>query len=163
MTDYSQGKIYKIVCNETGMIYIGSTVQTLKNRLHRHKSNYKSSLDGKTDCQCASFAIIQFDNYYIELIEHYPCNSKTELEIREGYWQKQIECVNKIIAGAACGDKKAYMKAYIQTDKFKAYHKAYKQTAEHKAHHAEYMRQWRAKKKLELQVNQKNNLDVYYK
>jgi hypothetical protein len=159
MTDYSQGKIYKIVCNETGQVYIGSTVQTLKDRLNDHKSNFKRWLDEKTDWQCASSAIIQFDNYYIELIEHYPCNSKTELEIREGYWQKQIECINKCIAGATCGDKKAYMKAYGQTDKRKAYNKAYEQTAERKA----YKKAYNAKKKLELQVNQKNNLDVYYK
>jgi hypothetical protein len=35
----------------------------------------------------------------IELIELYPCNSKAELERREGYHQQNIDCVNRNIAG----------------------------------------------------------------
>jgi hypothetical protein len=163
MPDYSKGKIYKIVCNETGFIYIGSTVQKLNIRISDHKKDYKAWLDGKIH-YITSFDIIKNNNYYIELIEDYPCESKLELEMREGYWQKQMDCVNKCIAGAACGDIKAYMKnyqkKYEQTDKRKAYNKARKSTLEHKAHHAEYMRQRRAKKKLQLQENQNNNLDV---
>jgi hypothetical protein len=160
MPDYSKGKIYKIVCNETGMIYVGSTVKKLKDRLRCHKNNYNHWLDGKTDFQCSSSAIIQFNNYYIELIEDYPCESKLELEMREGYWQKQIDCVNKCIAGAACGDRQEYMKAYNQTAESKASKKAYRSTAEHKEHHRNYMRERRAKKKLELESKQNNNLDV---
>jgi hypothetical protein len=39
------------------------------------------------------------ENCIIELIETYPCNSKEELNAREGYWIKEINCVNKIITG----------------------------------------------------------------
>ena len=42
MIDYSKGKIYKIVCNNTGLIYIGSTCEpTLARRLAKHVGNYK--------------------------------------------------------------------------------------------------------------------------
>ena len=48
-SNYSQGKIYKIVCNKTGLIYIGSTYRTLDERLKRHEEcmnifirNYKT-------------------------------------------------------------------------------------------------------------------------
>lgn len=186
MPDYSKGKIYKIVCNETGKVYIGSTVQKLNTRLNNHKSYYNHWLDGKIDRQCASYAIIQFDNYYIELIENYPCNSRTELEMREGYWQKQIECINKNIAGAYGGDKKTYMKnyqkVYNQTDKHKNYYKQRRQTKEWKQNHKIYIqsnkykaytntdeykerhrvnqKKYMEKKKLQLQENQNNNLDV---
>ena len=30
MEKYQKGKIYKIVCNKTGLVYIGSTIQPLK-------------------------------------------------------------------------------------------------------------------------------------
>ena len=42
MVNYEKGKIYKIVCNTTGEIYIGSTTkQTLAQRLSQHVSQYK--------------------------------------------------------------------------------------------------------------------------
>ena len=34
MIDYTKSKIYKIVCNTTGLIYIGSTVNKLSRRLN---------------------------------------------------------------------------------------------------------------------------------
>ena len=43
--------------------------------------------------------ILANNNYDIQLIELYPCNSKDELHSREGYWQKEIKCLNRCIAG----------------------------------------------------------------
>jgi hypothetical protein len=40
---YKNGKIYMIKCNITNNIYIGSTTQTLINRLNGHKQNNCSS------------------------------------------------------------------------------------------------------------------------
>lgn len=98
--DYKNGKIYKITSNNSNEIYIGSTAQkTLKRRLSGHKKAYKLYLT-KGGKYITSFKIIQYDDYIIELLENYPCNSKTELESREGYWIKNTpNCVNKIIAG----------------------------------------------------------------
>jgi len=53
MPDYQKGKIYKIVCNETGLVYIGSTTQALSQRLQGHKKNYKT------------FKVLENDNYNI--------------------------------------------------------------------------------------------------
>ena len=39
------------------------------------------------------------DNFYIELIETYPCNSKEELGAREGQWIRQIGTLNKNVSG----------------------------------------------------------------
>ena len=46
--DYSKGKIYKIVCNTTGLVYIGSTCKSrLCQRLSGHVGDYKSYINGK--------------------------------------------------------------------------------------------------------------------
>ena len=36
-------------------------------------------------------------NEEIELVENYPCNSKEELEKKEGEYIKNNECVNKLL------------------------------------------------------------------
>lgn len=83
MTDYSKGKIYKIICNITGDIYIGSTVNTLERRLEQHKChNHSSKL------------IIERGDYKILLIEEYPCETKQELLWRERYWIENNNCIN---------------------------------------------------------------------
>ena len=40
-----------------------------------------------------------WSNWYIELYELYPCNSKMELERKEGEIQRQIATINKRVAG----------------------------------------------------------------
>ena len=48
-SDYSQGKIYKIVCNKTGLVYIGSTCRSLDERLKEHEYDSKRYLEKKTN------------------------------------------------------------------------------------------------------------------
>lgn len=91
---YSKGKIYKIITDNSNDIYIGSTIQTLKRRLDRHKTDCKNR-EGKY----TSSIIIKQGNYSIELIKNYPCNSKAELNAEEGRIQREMECVNRCIAG----------------------------------------------------------------
>ena len=43
--------------------------------------------------------MLKNDNYYIELLERYPCDSEQELRRREGHFHKTVDCVNKYIAG----------------------------------------------------------------
>ena len=97
--DYKNGKIYRIDCLSTGEVYIGSTCQpTLAKRLAHHKYHYNQwKKDGKGFMN--SFPIIERDNYQITMIELYPCNSRDELHSREGYYIRNTECLNKLIAG----------------------------------------------------------------
>jgi hypothetical protein len=93
--DYSRGKIYKIVCNITNKIYIGSTCEpTLARRLAKHVSNFKDWKNGKTN-KVTSFEIIEGGDYYIELLEICPCTINEELLARERFYIKSIECVNR--------------------------------------------------------------------
>ena len=78
-------KIYRIVDNTNGNIYIGKTKQKyLCQRLTSHR--YKGSC-------CSSSQIIKNGDYKIELIE------ETEDETRERYWVENTECINKQIPG----------------------------------------------------------------
>ena len=53
VNDYSKGKIYKIECNITGEVYIGSTTEpTLARRLSGHRRSFQSWKDGRTNKKC---------------------------------------------------------------------------------------------------------------
>ena len=90
MPDYANGKIYKIVCNQSNKVYIGSTTLTLHKRLINHKSDSKST----TRRKCKSTEIIINNDYYIELIEDYPCLTRKELCCREYDIQLKMDCIN---------------------------------------------------------------------
>lgn len=102
MNKYENGKIYKIVCNITNEIYIGSTVEILEERLRKH------ILPGKN--RCMSRNILDRGDYEIILIKNYPCNSKEELLWEE---RRQLEnniCVNKRLPIMTKEEKKEKIK-----------------------------------------------------
>jgi len=109
MPDYSKSKIYKIVCNITGLVYIGSTSQTLSKRIQDHKKNYQKYLNEKYH-YITSFKIIENDNYDIVLLEDFPCERKEQLHAGERYFIENTECVNKQIPTRT-------MKEYYQDNK----------------------------------------------
>jgi len=80
--DYSQSKIYKIVCHTTGKIYIGSTTKPLMDRLAKHEYHYKDFLKGKGN-RVGSFEILENDNYDIINILAFSCNNSLELRQKE--------------------------------------------------------------------------------
>jgi hypothetical protein len=97
MPDYSKGKIYKIVCNTTGLVYIGSTCEpTLVRRLAGHRAKYIAYLNGKAN-KYSSFDVLKNSYYSIVLIENVTCLSKDELHARERHFIESMECVNKVI------------------------------------------------------------------
>jgi hypothetical protein len=95
---YQRGKIYKIVCNTTGLTYYGSTTEpTLARRLSAHKGYYNYWKKGASKNMITSGKILENNNYEIVLVELYPCNSKDELHKRERFYIENNECVNKNI------------------------------------------------------------------
>jgi predicted GIY-YIG superfamily endonuclease len=105
MVNYNNGKVYMIqpiMEHEEGEIYIGSTTkQYLSQRMDNHRRRYKFWKNGKgTKFMCFDL----FDKYGIEncqilLIENVHANSKDELVSREGYYIRNMKCINKNIAG----------------------------------------------------------------
>ena len=143
--DYQRGKIYKIVCNITNKIYIGSTCEpTLARRLANHVGNFKKwKKDGKNSC-ISSFQIIEGGDYYIELLEICPCTINEELLARERFYIKSNECVNKLKnLNMTEEDKKEVDKYYRENnkDKIKERKKEYGQINKDKI--AQYKKNYR--------------------
>jgi hypothetical protein len=119
MPEYNLGKIYKIVCNNTGLIYIGSTCEpTLAKRLAKHKVSYNAWLNGKYG-YTTSYEIIKNCNCSIILIENYPCNNKDELRSRERYYIENNKCVNLDIPVRSAEENDNRYKLYYAKNKEK--------------------------------------------
>ena len=104
--DYKNGKIYKIVCDETNMTYYGSTCSKLTKRLNAHKSN-------KNACMTKYMT-----NPKIYLVEDYPCERKEQLTMRERYYIENNECCNKMKKlNRTDEEKKEYNKEYIKVNR----------------------------------------------
>lgn len=87
MPDYSKGKIY-IITSSNGLPYIGSTTETLSERLSKHRTNTK--LGKGTTARIH----LDADDVKIELLEEYPCKTKQELLLREKHYFDTMECCN---------------------------------------------------------------------
>ena len=110
--EYKYAKIYKIVCNITGEVYIGSTINRLKQRLKQHT---------KKPNTCISRNIIERGDYEMILIKDYPCNNKYELEEEEAKHIRNNTCINITIPHRT---PKEYKKQYYKnkSEKIKEYY-----------------------------------------
>ena len=88
--EYEKGKIYRLICNKTGLIYYGSTTKTLTARKRGHWGHYNSYLIG-IGYYVSSFSIMENKDFDIELVEYYPCKNKQELCAREAFYIKNKE------------------------------------------------------------------------
>ena len=140
MVNYNLGKIYKIKCNVTGQIYIGSTCEkTVARRLAGHVRNYKNYLNGKYR-NVTSFKIIENGDYYIVLLESVNCANNDELKAKERFHIENNICVNKVIPGRTDKEyrdvtrNKEKMKEYqdVNKEKLKEYLKEYRQANKEK-------------------------------
>ena len=122
MSKYIHGKIYSITA-QTGECYIGSTIQSLSDRFTNHKSCYKQWLNDRHSKTTVYdlFERYGVGNCKIELIENFPCDSKADLERREGEIIKKTTCINKVIAGRTATE---YRKDNMETlsEKFKEFY-----------------------------------------
>jgi hypothetical protein len=157
MPDYQNGKIYSIRSYQTELIYIGSTTQSLSKRLGKHISDYKNGV-------ISSKELLKYDDYYIELIELFPCNSREELLKQEGiHIRKNINiCVNCCIAGRTKKEYNIDNKERIN-EKEKQYRENNKEHI--KEQKREYDKQHRENNKERIREKRKqyyeNNKEIY--
>ena len=135
---YNNGKIYTIRCRlDDNLIYVGSTIQPLYKRWFTHKSRL---IDPNFD----NYILYQKmkekgdETFYIELYENYNCNSKEELNRREGEVIREIGTLNKVIAGRTPHE---YYKDNFE--KKKEYEKQYMSVPENRAKRNEYQKQYK--------------------
>jgi selenocysteine-specific translation elongation factor len=97
MERYKNAKIYKIVDNTNGNVYVGSTCEpTLALRLAKHRSKYKNYLKVGSGF-VTSFKILENNDYSIVLLEEYPCETKDQLLARERFYIENNKCINKVV------------------------------------------------------------------
>lgn len=173
MPDYSKGKIYTIRCRiDDTLIYVGSTIQPLYKRLASHKVDSRS--EKNKNMLIYTTINNDWENWYIELYENYPCSCKEELCKREGDIIRLISNLNVRIAGRTQKEwyednkEKVAEKAKIYNEATKEYSKEkhaewyennkekvlerVKEWAENnKEKVAEYKRQYKQRKKQEKQ------------
>jgi len=154
-TSYQNGKIYKIWSLETDRIYIGSTCDTLTNRMCSHKISYKRWKEGKRNLVTSAllFDLVGVENCKIELMKLFPCESKSELESEEGRVMRLNEdlLINRKIQGR---DHKEYYQDYKEETKIKS--KEYRDS--HKEGIKEYMKEYRDSHKEELSIKQSQKM-----
>lgn len=91
------GRIYKIVCNETGYIYIGCTFLFLNEVLDNHKNEYKKWLFDPFEYKYTSlFDILSNNNYEIILIEEIEDSSIDDILLKKKYYINKYKsiCIN---------------------------------------------------------------------
>jgi hypothetical protein len=141
MPNYQNSKIYKLYCpdGDPNDVYYGATTQNLERRLSKHKSPIN---------HCVSRLLFEKykDKVKIELVENFSCNDKKELDIKEAYYIRNNNCINKVIPNRT--DKEYYIEHKEQISEknkeyriehkeyFKEYHKEY--YIEHKEQKKEY-------------------------
>ena len=158
MVDYQNGKIYKLTVDEdTSLVYYGSTIQSLSQRLSEHRSKFRAQVGDKS-----AYELFKVGAPKITLLENFPCDSIEELKSRERHYIENNECVNKVIPGRTSKewytDNQERIKEYRETHKeeISEYMKSWREkNAEHKKEYAKeyydnnrdqqiaYARQWR--------------------
>ena len=161
MIDYKNGKIYRLVCNTTSDQYIGSTTQSLSQRLGSHQAQYKQFLKGKITKQISSYSILSNNNFEIILLEEFACENKNQLERRERYFIETMKCVNKYKPSRTKEELQKYMQTYQQVHKeeLQKYHQMYQQV--HKEKIQKYQQTYNEEHKEELQKNTQTYRQVH--
>jgi len=129
MPDYQKSKIYKLYSPLKNLVYIGSTTQAISQRLAEHISRKKN----KT-YDCASYLVLECEDYKIEILEEYPCNNKQQLLKKEGEYIRNNECVNRNISGQT---RKEYWNTYYKNNQ--------EHLKEYKKNNQEHIKQHRQK------------------
>ena len=119
--DYKDGKIYCIRNYKTDDIYIGSTCEKyLSKRMVKHRSSMNNDRD-------RNFPLYQkmnevgVENFYIELIENYPCENRDQLRAREQHYIREMATLNKRVEGRTIKEWKEDNKEYMKEWKKKYY------------------------------------------
>jgi hypothetical protein len=154
MPDYNNGKIYKLWSPKGDGIYIGSTV----NSLARRKANHKSGYINKTSHCNSKILFEKYNDVRIELIEEFPCENKMELNKKEGYYIRTLDCVNRCVAGRT---PKEYKKEWFEDNKERIIEQKKEWHEKNKEHIKEYREKNREKikeyqKEYDKQYNEKN-------
>ena len=150
---YENGKIYQIYSpSRPDLVYIGSTINTINDRLYNHVHKYKRYKNDNKDTNnryITSFKIFDAcDDYKIHLILNYSCDTKKELTEMEGKYIRMYGTVNKMIEGRTRKEYRKDCKDKILKTKRQYYNKHKDKICEiHKKYRIDNKEKIRNKKK----------------
>ena len=131
---YKNGRIYCIRNYVDNDLYVGCSTQPLSKRMEKHRSSMKNDRDKNTRLY-TKMNELGVENFYIELVEEYPCKNIEQLRAREGEWIRKIGTLNKRIEDRTLQEWKE-----DNAEKMREYHKQYRE--EHgetlREHHRQY-------------------------
>ena len=81
-------RIYRIVDNTNGNVYIGSTKQSVSNRVSRHRNYMKNEKE-----YCSSCEVLKNNDYFYEQID--TCHKDNRKELERQYINFTPNCINK--------------------------------------------------------------------
>jgi hypothetical protein len=148
---YQNSAIYKIVSKDISdtSTYVGSSVRW------RHRRNCHKSDCNNDKSKNYNYKVYQYirqnggwDNFEVVKIEGYPCKTREELALREGFWQRTLKAT-LIVAQAGRTNK-----ACRQDHKERLYELQKKYVAAHKDEVAEYSKLYRVQNKAILNAKQ---------
>ena len=149
MNKYQFGVSYKITSNKNTETYIGSTTMDIETRLIKHKC------DAKQRPHLSKFFTFMNehgrDDFDIDIVEEYPCETKEQLEKREGEIIREMGTLNQRKAGRT---RKEYKQEFAEYLKVFARENKKKWRTENREHYVEkergYKKTYREKYKEEL-------------
>ena len=156
ITKYSKGKIYVIRNNEDDDLYVGSTTQPLSKRFYDHKQSMRDE-KCMNSCVYKKMNELGLKNFYIELYESFPCQSKEELLKREGEVIREIGTLNKQVAGRKykewAEDNSEKVKGYKNKYNFIHKEELRENREDKKEDKALYDKEYRAKNRKQISEN----------
>ena len=141
--DFNNAKTYQMLNTITNDVYVGSTCSSLAKRMYDHRRMALSKPHWRV---YQKFAELGHNNFYIELIESYPCNCRDELRAREGHYIRERGTLNKKIAGRTDAEYQADNREN-KNEKQKEYAK------QHKEERSEYHKKWYAENRNAILAN----------
>lgn len=117
---YNNSKIYCIRNHTSDDIYIGSTTQTLCQRMAEHRSRVKNNIKPHY-LLYQKMKELGVENFYIELVEECPCDNLEQLRKKEGEYIRTMGTLNRIISGRTDKEYQIDNKEKIKTNK-QVYH-----------------------------------------
>ena len=77
---------------EPSLICVGSTCQSLSKRLSKHRREMNSK-QSQTKPLYKKMREIGKEQFYIELLEEYPCENNDQLRAREGHYIREMKAL----------------------------------------------------------------------
>jgi hypothetical protein len=151
MSNLRTGRIYKIIHNQSNIIYVGSTFNTLRDRIYAHKNSYKQWLKDNTS-EVSIFPYFKeygFFQFTIILIQEYLVVDRDHLKSKEQLW------INKLRKNVINRNNPFYIKKFAQKEQNKQFY------AKNKLELAKKNKQYRIdnKETLNARENEKFNCE----